>query len=103
MDPLHQVLVLFHNPVLLVGKRRDKLLDYDSLRHDLDRTVEPERLQQLKEQCTMAKRYVGGALSHGCHVTTSHPQINHDHKLTAPTSQPHPQVDHTHKLTTPAS
>ena len=59
MDPLHQVLVLFRNPLLLVGKRRDKLLDYDSLRHDLDRTVEPERLQQLKEQCTMAKRWVG--------------------------------------------
>ena len=68
MDPLNQVLAMFHNPFLLVGKRRDKLLDYDSLRHDLDRTVEPERLQQLKEQCTMAKRCVGVASSYDCHM-----------------------------------
>ena len=70
MDPLNQVLAMFHNPLLLVGKRRDKLLDYDSLRHNLDKTVEPERLQQLKEQCTMAKRYVGVALSHDGHMTS---------------------------------
>ena len=58
MDPLHHVLVLLRNPLLLVGKRRDKLLDYDSVRHDLDRTTEAEHLQQFREQCTMAKRWV---------------------------------------------
>ena len=49
MDPLHHVLVLFHNPLLLVGERRDKLLDYDSVHHDLDRTTKAERLQQRRE------------------------------------------------------
>lgn len=74
MDPLNQVLALFHNPLLLVAKRKDKLLDYDSLRHDLDKLdklTEPERLLQLREQCSMAKKWVWSS----CHTDKPHPLI----------------------------
>lgn len=40
-----------------MSKRGDKLLDYDSLQYDLEKCTEPDKLQQLKEDVTLAKRY----------------------------------------------
>ena len=49
-------MTLFSNPLLLIHKRKDKLLDYDSLQHDLERASEPDRILQLREKCELAKR-----------------------------------------------
>ena len=51
------MLGLFNDPLLLMNKRRDKLLDYDSLQYDMERCSEPDKLQQLREDVTLAKRY----------------------------------------------
>ena len=56
ISPLSVLLELFHDPVLLMSKRRSKLLDYDSLQHDLEKTTEPDKLEPLREQVTLAKR-----------------------------------------------
>lgn len=56
MDPLHTLISLFNDPLLLIHKRKDKLLDYDSLQHDLEKANEPDRIQQLREKCELAKR-----------------------------------------------
>lgn len=58
MQPIQQLLTLFQGPSTLIGKRKDKLLDYDHLQHALEKTKdkEPDRLKQLTEQCTAAKR-----------------------------------------------
>lgn len=58
IQPLQQLLTLFQGPSTIIGKRKDKLLDYDHLQHALEKTKdkEPDRLKQLTEQCTAAKR-----------------------------------------------
>lgn len=58
IQPLQQLLTLFQGPSTLIGKRKDKLLDYDHLQHTLEKTKDrdPDRLKQLTEQCTVAKR-----------------------------------------------
>ena len=58
LDPLGMLLELFHDPLLLMHKRGDKLLDYDSLQHNLEKASEPEKIEVLREQVTLAKRYV---------------------------------------------
>lgn len=50
------LLDLFHDPLLLMSKRGDKLLDYDSLQHDLEKTSEPDKLEPLRERVTLARR-----------------------------------------------
>lgn len=57
LSPLSILLGLFNDPLLLMSKRGDKLLDYDSLQYDLEKCTEPDKLQQLKEDVTLAKRY----------------------------------------------
>ena len=56
MEPLNTLVALFNDPLLLIHKRRDKLLDYDSLQHDLEKANEPDRIQQLRDKCELAKR-----------------------------------------------
>ena len=56
LDPLYTLISLFNDPLLLIHKRKDKLLDYDSLQHDLEKANEPDRIQQLREKCELAKR-----------------------------------------------
>lgn len=55
-DPLSTLIALFHDPLLLMHKRNDKLLDYDCLQHDLYRCTEAEKIPVLKEQVILAKR-----------------------------------------------
>ena len=56
IGPLSILLGLFNDPLLLMSKRRDKLLDYDSLQYDMERCSEPDKLHQLREDVTLAKR-----------------------------------------------
>ena len=58
IHPLQQLLTLFQGPTTLIAKRKDKLLDYDHTQHGLEKTKDkdPDRLKQLTEQCTVAKR-----------------------------------------------
>ncbi|XP_019851340.1 PREDICTED: rho guanine nucleotide exchange factor 37-like [Amphimedon queenslandica] len=56
LGSLSVLLGLFNDPLLLMNKRRDKLLDYDSLQYDMERCSEPDKLQQLREDVTLAKR-----------------------------------------------
>ena len=56
LDPLYTLISFFNDPLLLIHKRKDKLLDYDSLQHDLEKANEPDRIQQLREKCELAKR-----------------------------------------------
>ena len=58
IQPLQQLLTLFQGPSTLIAKRKDKLLDYDHTQHALEKTKDkdPDRLKQLTEQCTVAKR-----------------------------------------------
>ena len=58
IQPLQQLLTLFQGPSTLIAKRKDKLLDYDHLQHALEKTKDkdPDKLKQLNEQCTAAKR-----------------------------------------------
>ena len=55
---LQQLLTLFQGPSTLIAKRKDKLLDYDHNQHALEKTKDkdPDKLKQLTEQCTTAKR-----------------------------------------------
>ena len=55
-DPLTTLIGLFHDPLLLMHKRDDKLLDYDCLQHDLEKCNEAEKIPVLKEQVILAKR-----------------------------------------------
>jgi hypothetical protein len=57
INPVSTLIGLFHDPLLLMNKRGDKLLDYDSLQYDLEKCNEPEKIQQLKESVKTAKRY----------------------------------------------
>ena len=56
IQPLQQLLTLFQGPNTLIGKRKDKLLDYDYLQHALEKTKDkdPDKLKQLTKQCTAA-------------------------------------------------
>ncbi len=58
INPLIVLIDLFHDPVLLMNKRGDKLLDYDSLQHNLDKTTEIDKIESLREQVVLAKRFV---------------------------------------------
>ena len=73
--PFQSLVALFQNPLHLISKRRDKLLDFDHLQYALDHNSEssrrpvvmatmmfpstaedPEKIRQLRDACTMAKR-----------------------------------------------
>ena len=52
--PLETLITLFQDPLHLIEKRKDKLLDYDHLQYATEN--EPEKAGQLQEDCTMARR-----------------------------------------------
>ena len=55
--PLETLISLFQDPLHLIEKRKDKLLDYDHMQYVLDHTEnEPEKFRQLQEDCTLARR-----------------------------------------------
>ena len=55
--PLETLISLFEDPLRLIEKRKDKLLDFDHMQYALDHTEnEPEKFGQLQEDCTMARR-----------------------------------------------
>ena len=55
--PLDTLIGLFEDPLHLIEKRKDKLLDFDHTQYTLDHTEnEPEKIKQLQEDCTMARR-----------------------------------------------
>jgi len=54
--PLEELEALFHNPFLLIQKRKDKLLDFDSLQYQLDKSEDSEKIALLKEAVLLAKR-----------------------------------------------
>ena len=45
--PLESLLALFQDPLHLMHKRRDKLLDYDHMQYALEHAEEPEKIKQL--------------------------------------------------------
>ncbi len=55
-SPLEQLEALFHNPFVLIQKRKDKLLDFDSLQYQLDHSEDSEKIALLKEEVLLAKR-----------------------------------------------
>lgn len=56
LTPLQTLLSLFQDPLHLVHKRRDKLLDYDHMQYALEHAEEAEKIRQLREACLLAKR-----------------------------------------------
>ena len=55
--PLETLIGLFQDPLHLIEKRKDKLLDYDHMQYVLDHTEnEPEKYRQFQEDCTLARR-----------------------------------------------
>ena len=54
--PLESLLGLFQNPLHLIEKRKDKLLDYDDMQYALDHAEESEKIAQLREESLLAKR-----------------------------------------------
>ena len=56
MAPLESLLAMFQDPLHLMHKRRDKLLDYDHMQYALEHAEEPEKIKQLREDCLLAKR-----------------------------------------------
>ena len=54
--PLESLLALFQDPLHLMHKRRDKLLDYDHMQYALEHAEEPDKIKQLREDCLLAKR-----------------------------------------------
>ena len=54
--PLESLLALFQDPLHLMYKRRDKLLDYDHMQYALEHAEELEKIKQLQEDCLLAKR-----------------------------------------------
>lgn len=54
--PLESLLSLFQNPLHLIQKRKDKLLDYDDMQYALDHAEESEKISQLREESLLAKR-----------------------------------------------
>ena len=47
MTPLESLLALFQDPLHLMHKHRDKLLDYDHMQYALEHAEEPEKIKQL--------------------------------------------------------
>ena len=56
MIPLRSLLSLFPNPLHLITKRHDKLLDYDHLQRTLEHADDHEHITQLREECLLARR-----------------------------------------------
>ena len=56
LAPLESLLAMFQDPLHLMHKRRDKLLDYDHMQYALEHAEEPEKIKQLREDCLLAKR-----------------------------------------------
>lgn len=54
--PLETLLGLFQNPLRLIQKRKDKLLDYDHMQYALDHAEDSEKIDQLREELLLAKR-----------------------------------------------
>ena len=54
--PLETLLGLFQNPLHLIQKRKDKLLDSDHMQYALERAEDPEKIAQLREESLLAKR-----------------------------------------------
>lgn len=54
--PLETLLGLFQNPLHLIEKRKDKLLDYDHMQYALDHAEESEKIAQFREESLLAKR-----------------------------------------------
>jgi hypothetical protein len=53
---LETLLGLFQNPLHLIEKRKDKLLDYDHLQYALDHSEDSEKIAQLRDEVLLAKR-----------------------------------------------
>ena len=56
VSPLESLLSLFQDPLHLISKRKDKLLDYDHLQYAYEHAEEPEKIKQLREESLLAKR-----------------------------------------------
>ncbi len=56
MAPLDSLLSLFQDPLHLIHKRKDKLLDYDHTQYAYEHAEEPDKMKQLREQSLLAKR-----------------------------------------------
>ncbi|XP_064384437.1 dynamin-binding protein-like isoform X2 [Halichondria panicea] len=56
MAPLDSLLSLFPDPLHLIHKRKDKLLDYDHTQYAYEHAEEPDKIKQLREQSLLAKR-----------------------------------------------
>ncbi len=56
MSPLQSLLGLFQDPLHLISKRRDKLLDYDHVQYALEHAEEPEKIKLFRDDCLTAKR-----------------------------------------------
>lgn len=54
--PLETLVGLFQNPLHLIQKRKDKLLDYDHMQYALDHAEDSEKIAQLREELLLAKR-----------------------------------------------
>lgn len=54
--PLETLLGLFQNPLHLIQKRKDKLLDSDHMQYALDHAEDSEKIAQLREESLLAKR-----------------------------------------------
>lgn len=54
--PLETLLSLFQNPLHLIQKRKDKLLDYDRMQYALDHAEDSEKISQLREEVLLARR-----------------------------------------------
>ena len=54
--PLESLEGLFQNPLNLIQKRKDKLLDFDRLQYVMDHTVDLEKIPQMREELLLAKR-----------------------------------------------
>ena len=56
VSPLESLLSLFQDPLHLISKRKDKLLDYDHLQYAYEHAEEPDKIKQLREESLLAKR-----------------------------------------------
>lgn len=56
MTPLDNLLSLFQDPLHLIHKRKDKLLDYDHTQYAFEHAEEPDKIKQLREESLLAKR-----------------------------------------------
>ncbi len=56
VTPLDNLLSLFQDPLHLIHKRKDKLLDYDHLQYAFEHAEEQDKIKQLREESLLAKR-----------------------------------------------